>query len=401
MATLTKRGNVYHGRHIYYENGVRREKHKTFRTMDQRDAYRRLAEWEKELQAETFGETYSLAFEEAAQRWLNEQVSGLALNTRGRYETSLKHLRPFFKGRRMNSITQADLSKFEARRRRDPGNKYAVAGQKHVRARKDNGHAKVVEARDYVPVASTTIKRDLDCLSSFMTFAVHRGWAGSNPVRQYLKERRSALKSGEARMRYLSRPEEARLLAAAAIRHPRTSDYEHRMFIAALIVAIDSGLRLDEQMRLEWQNMQMGRRPCIREICGKGNKTRSVPLLPRVANVVASMPVSQGGRYLFGHEDGRRRGDFSKALAEACKRAGIENFTWHDLRRTCGCRLLQDRNFSMVQVRDWLGHSSVSVTEKHYAFLRIEDLHAAVERSEGSKPDTGGQVLPLRRNVPS
>ena len=36
----------------------------------------------------------------------------------------------------------------------------------------------------------------------------------------------------------------------------------------------------------------------------------------------------------------------------------------------------------MEEVSNWLGHSSVKVTERHYAFLRIEHLHEAVERSE-------------------
>jgi hypothetical protein len=45
-----------------------------------------------------------------------------------------------------------------------------------------------------------------------------------------------------------------------------------------------------------------------------------------------------------------------------------------------------------------MGHSSVAVTEKHYAFLRVEDLHAAVERSEAAKAERpAAEVLPLRR----
>jgi integrase/recombinase XerD len=56
---------------------------------------------------------------------------------------------------------------------------------------------------------------------------------------------------------------------------------------------------------------------------------------------------------------------------------------WHDLRRTCGCRLLQDKGFTMVQVSKWLGHASVRVTEKHYAFLYVDDLERAL--AEGAK----------------
>jgi hypothetical protein len=35
----------------------------------------------------------------------------------------------------------------------------------------------------------------------------------------------------------------------------------------------------------------------------------------------------------------------------------------------------------MEAVREWLGHSSVIVTEKAYAFLEIEQLHRAAQKS--------------------
>jgi integrase len=63
---------------------------------------------------------------------------------------------------------------------------------------------------------------------------------------------------------------------------------------------------------------------------------------------------------------------------------GLNALRWHDLRRTCGCRLLQDHGLSMEGVKEWLGHHSVTVTEKAYAFLEIEDLHRAVQKSAGA-----------------
>jgi integrase len=35
----------------------------------------------------------------------------------------------------------------------------------------------------------------------------------------------------------------------------------------------------------------------------------------------------------------------------------------------------------MEGVKEWLGHSSVLVTERAYAFLEIEHLHRAVQKS--------------------
>jgi integrase len=53
---------------------------------------------------------------------------------------------------------------------------------------------------------------------------------------------------------------------------------------------------------------------------------------------------------------------------------------WHDLRRTAGCRWLQDYRKSIGEVSVMLGHSSIVVTEKHYAFfdgIRLAEETAA------------------------
>jgi integrase len=69
-----------------------------------------------------------------------------------------------------------------------------------------------------------------------------------------------------------------------------------------------------------------------------------------------------------------------EALKKAARKAGIEDLTLHDRRRTCGCRLLQDYGAPMEVVSRWLGHSSIKVTETVYAFLSDEEMRRAVER---------------------
>lgn len=88
---------------------------------------------------------------------------------------------------------------------------------------------------------------------------------------------------------------------------------------------------------------------------------------------------------LINSDTGERYKAMNKGLAGAAKRAKIPPLTWHDLRRTCGCRLLQQHEMSMEKVSRWPGHSSVMVTERAYAFLEDEHLQAAVA---GTNPGT-------------
>jgi len=61
-------------------------------------------------------------------------------------------------------------------------------------------------------------------------------------------------------------------------------------------------------------------------------------------------------------------------LAELKKHA-----TLHDLRRTFGSALLQ-ADVPMAVVRDALGHKSIAVTEKHYAFLNKRTIDPYIDR---------------------
>lgn len=62
---------------------------------------------------------------------------------------------------------------------------------------------------------------------------------------------------------------------------------------------------------------------------------------------------------------------------------GVKDLRWHDLRRNCGSWMLQ-RSVDIYTVSRYLGHKSVAVTERSYAFLRTEDLREAVSGTGGT-----------------
>ena len=200
-----------------------------------------------------------------------------------------------------------------------------------------------------------------------------------NPVPAFLKARkRRGLKEAQPRTRYLSHEEEAALLAAA-----------NQPLRDMLAFAIDTGLRLEEQLSLTWGQVDIRRQQIKTTADTKSGEARDIPLLQRAVTILGTVPrhIRRNGEpdWVFCKRDGSRYGSLKKSLATACRRAEISDFTWHDLRRTCGCRLLQDRRMTKAEVQEWLGHASVTTTERSYAFLKIDQLHKAA----GTKPDTG------------
>jgi integrase len=300
-----------------------------------------------------------------------------------RYRLSIDHLTVQFGHRSILDIKSADLMAFEEARRKASGNR-KVSGKR-------------------VQISASTIRRDLACLSSVYSYAMAQEWVEVNPVPAFLKSRKSALKEGNARRRYLSHAEEARLIAACLVPTKNGKNHLRQMLHAAVVLAIDTGLRKEELFSLTWRDLQLSPDRSFAKVASgvaKSGKAREVPLFDRGSNVVSGLPVHPTSNFVFWWKDGERFFDLKKAFGEACARARIEDLTWHDLRRTAGTRLLQDHGRSMVEVAKWLGHSNSAVTEKHYAFLgenALDDIVKADRARRADKPSA--EIVPLRRKA--
>jgi integrase len=86
-------------------------------------------------------------------------------------------------------------------------------------------------------------------------------------------------------------------------------------------------------------------------------------------------------------------------LAEGAARAKIPVITPHALRHTFGTRWLQAGG-DISKLSKILGHSSVAVTEAHYAHLLKEDLVAASQQVKiPIAPRSDGRVVSMNRRT--
>jgi integrase len=317
-----------------------REYRLSLKTASKAVAERRYRQWLDDLDAIAWGDKPRRRFDEAADRFVREHLPTIKITSAKRYGVSLAWLADEFEGKFLDQIGTAEFSEFEKKRR--------AAG-----------------------ASPPTVRRDLACLSSIFGCCVEWEWCDANPVPAYLKRRKKrGLREAPPRTRYLSHEEEASLLvhATPAVR-------------TAVEFAIDTGLRREEQFSLTWDRIDLRAGQILLDGSTKSGKPRRVPLLPRSAQILAQLPRHIRSPYIFCHGNGNRYVNMEKGLKAAVHRAGLRSLRWHDLRRTCGCRLLQDLGLSMEGVKEWLGHSSVLVTERAYAFIEIEHLHRAVQKS--------------------
>ena len=278
----------------------------------------------------------------------------------------------------------------------------------------------VVRTRFAEGISSGGVRSELAVLSSIMSKA--EGWhlIDRNPVQRYLKANSLKVKRGAPRVRWLTKGEEETVLSLLdAWIAAGSEDHKGRLTLKrAVIVAIDTGLRLAELCNMRWADINFERSNVhVRKEVAKSKEDRWVPLLPRVLALLRQMQEEKDGDWVFPALTGGPRSNFDKSLRHFAGtavirpkrkgsrpnrfvdgpviKAGLEPFSWHDLRRTCGCRLLQEHGLSMEQVSKWLGHKSVSVTERHYAFLTVDNLHKALENAR--QRDTKSSTLRAKR----
>ena len=167
----------------------------------------------------------------------------------------------------------------------------------------------------------------------------------------------------------------------------------HSRFQRFVRFALGTGCRLDEirgidpKCGIDWTRGTV-------HVLGKFRKERDVPMQPD-AHAALEEQLEEDGK-LWRQNPQRLR----EVLAEGSARAKVPHLTPHVLRHTFGTRWLQAGG-DIYKLSKILGHSSVAVTEQHYAHLLKEDLVAKSQQVKipVAPRGTGNVVrMPRRRS---
>lgn len=223
-----------------------------------------------------------------------------------------------------------------------------------------------VATRKRTGVTDATIRRDLSFLGSIFTAAIRRGWVETSPVTAFNKR---ALKESRPRIRFVSRDEFARLYDAAC-----------ETLKPILVLAVETGMRKEELLSLRLEQIDLPRREVHLELTKTGSPRR-VPLSVTAADTIRAL-LERRGRpatpFLFCKSDGGRIGDPKKGFKAACRRAGIKDFRYHDLRHTFASWWVQEGG-DLYRLSRILGHATLQMTAR-YGHLRTADLHDEMEK---------------------
>lgn len=215
--------------------------------------------------------------------------------------------------------------------------------------------------------SGVTRARKLASLREFFRYLVDHEYIPVSPAASI------AIPKKERKQQTYLRPDEYAKLLSVAGSHPRD--------FAMLQVLLQTGIRVSELVSLTITSVDMQTRTIL--IAGKGKKERTIPLEKKgilaIKNYLAMRPQSLD-QHLFLNYNGAgisRRGA-EKIIAKYRKLSGItKQFSCHSLRHTFGS-YKATLGVSPFQLKEWMGHSSISTTQI-YVHMGQEGAKKAME----------------------
>jgi integrase len=218
-------------------------------------------------------------------------------------------------------------------------------------------------------VTAATFNREFNTIKNMFRKATEWGHLQANPT-QAVKW----IKIGQTGFRFLSHEEISLLLKACA-------DIGNRQFFGIVLLAVNTGMRKGEILRLRWKEVDLKRRQ-VRVVSSedgntKNYKTRTIPMNRAVEEFLRKHPRRLDSPYVFQGPSGEPYTKTNYHFTKAVKRAGIPHARVHDLRHTFASHLVM-KGIDLRTVQELLGHGDMRMTLK-YAHLAPDHVRKAVE----------------------
>ena len=271
---------------------------------------------------------------EMMDKFMQEHAPKVSASMQNSYTASLKHLLPYFGISKLTAITPMTIYQYKVLRK--------SAGAKPA-----------------------TINRELAMLSKAFNLGMKQWeWVKDNPMSRVEKE-----KENNGRDRWLTEDNEKRLL-----------DNSPSWLRDIIAFDLNTGLRQDELLSLQWSRVNLFRRTIIIQE-SKNGRPRTIPLIQKSLDILTEKSKIRNIKndLVFVNGVGTKidRHNLRRAFNIAVEKAGIENFHFHDLRHTFATRLTQG-GVDLYIISKLLGHQDIRMTQR-YAHHCPESLRMGIQ----------------------
>jgi integrase len=203
-------------------------------------------------------------------------------------------------------------------------------------------------------VKGSTVNRELSLLSHVFTIAF-REWGYDLHINPASLVRKPP--EGKARDRVLNATQREALIASCG-------QCANPWVKPVVIFALETAARRGEILALTWDGVDL--KHGIAKVSGKTG-SRSIPLSPACISMLKTLP-----RSIDGHVFPITIETIKQAYQRAVRRAGISDFTFHDLRHDALTRLA-NMGFNVLELRAISGHTTANMLQR-YVSINANDL---------------------------
>lgn len=273
-------------------------------------------------------------------------------------------------------------------------------GMDMARWRRERGH-----------LSLETQRRELSYLKAVLNHAVKAKLIPDHQLRHYKVKATAANDDSKRIVRFLTEAEEERLRKAmrdrdAELRQKRASGNKWRQergidplpdlgtyadhIEPLVLLALNTGLRRGDLLALRWDSIDLERRQITlvirksshaRRKAGRRVDPVTLPLTSEAVTVLRQWREQAPGELVFMGSTGKAITDVKNGFEALLKKAGIDNFRFHDLRHTFASRLVM-AGVDLNTVRELMTHSDIKMT-LIYAHLSPDHKAAALDKAFG------------------
>ncbi|HXX75794.1 MAG TPA: site-specific integrase [Nitrospiraceae bacterium] len=280
------------------------------------------------------GEEQDRTVGEMMERYFRERVAGGNRHSERRARSILTNLRSVFGSKTLAAVTPKEIATYKANR--------------HQQGAKP-----------------ATIAKELGLMKAAYNVAIREWeWCRENPVCRVMFGR-----IRNARVRYLDDGTFERVVKACPA-----------WLQPIVLIARYTGMRRENVVMLQWSQVDLHRKLIVLESTKNGDRL-GVPLCDPVMTILQKLRGTRLNPFgpVFTRLDGEPlTGDaVGIAFGRVCRRIGIEDFRFHDLRHTFASSLVQ-QGVDLYHVQRLLGHRDGRMTQR-YAHLAPENLRDAIQ----------------------
>ncbi len=195
---------------------------------------------------------------------------------------------------------------------------------------------------------NSTINKKLNVLKHMFTKAVEWEMVESEILKRIRKVK--LLQDDSKRLRYLSK-EECQSLVNICDSHLRP----------IVVTALNTGMRRGEIFNLRWENVDLKHGFILLDKTKNGER-REIPINDTLKATFQGVTRRLDVSYVFyDYATGKPYQTVKRSFRTACKRAGIRDFRFHDLRHTFASHLVMTGS-DITTVKELLGHKTLTMT---------------------------------------